>query len=386
MKKRDVKIDFVLAILVVILTLFGVVMVYDTSVVVAYEEWGDKFFLFKNQFLWAGIGLLTAFLLSKFDYHRLQKLALPLLVTSIILLFLVLIPGVSAETYGAKRRISLPLSLPILQHINLQPSELAKLSLIIYLASWLSQEVKSHKESLSFRRKRIDFLKSKTSQLSPFLALTGLVMGLIILEPDLGTALIVGATTFLIYYLSGVSLLEIGLISLVLILGATVFALTSPYRYNRLLSFFNASQDKLGISYHVNQLLITLGSGGLFGLGLGHSRQKYQYLPESFSDSIFAIIGEEIGFLGALFVVILLFFIILKGFEIARRAPDKLGQLLAGGITSLIGIQVVINLASNLALIPLTGVPLPFISYGGSSLTILLTGVGILLNISKQSK
>lgn len=385
MKKKEIKTDLVLAILVVLLTFFGVVMVYDTSVVVAYEQWGDKFFLFKNQLLWAGIGLVTCFILSKIDYHRWQKIALPLLIASIILLFLVLIPGLSSETLGARRRFSPPLTLPVVKHINLQPSELAKLSLVIYLATWLAGQAKSQKGILPAARKKIDFLKSKTSLLTPFLGLTALIMSLIVLEPDLGTALIIGATSFLVYFLSGASLLELALLGLVFSLGGLTFALSSEYRFNRLLAFLNSAQDKLGISYHVNQLLIALGSGGLLGLGLGHSRQKYQYLPESYTDSIFAIIGEEIGFLGSVVVIFFLFFIIWRGFEISLRAPDKLGQLLAGGITSLIAVQVAVNLGSNVALLPLTGVPLPFISYGGSSLTILLAGIGILLNISKQA-
>ncbi len=372
--------DYVLALLVLGLSFFGLMMIYNVSVVLAYEEWGDKLWFFKNQALWLLGGLLAGYVASKIDYHFWQKLALPLLTASICALILVLIPGFSTEIMGSRRRIAVPLGIPFLSHINFQPSELAKFSLILYLSNWLAQEKREkRKEKRFFLRKKA---LSTISVLTPFLLLLSLFCGLIILEPDLGTTIIIAASSLLVYFLSGVNIIEAVLVFLLLGGGSLLFALTSEYRLARLLSFFGKNEDKLGISYHINQILIALGSGGLFGLGLGQSRQKYQYLPEVATDSIFAIIGEELGFLGASAIVILFLIVIWRGLKISQRAPDKFGKLLAGGIISVIGVQALINLSCMVGLLPLTGVPLPFISYGGSSLTILLLGMGVLLNIS----
>lgn len=375
MKKKKVlqklnKPDYLLAGLVLTLSIFGLMMVYDVSAVVAHETWGDKFWLFKNQSLWLFCGLLTAYLASKIDYHYWKKLALPLLFVSIFCLILVLIPGFSSEIMGSRRRLALPLGVPILTHLNIQPSEFAKFSLVLFLSFWLGEERK----------------EKKISKLAPFLALLAVVVGLVALEPDLGTAIVIALSTLLVYFLSGVSIVEVILIFLLLSASGALFALSSEYRLNRILAFFRQSQDKLGIAYHINQILIALGSGGLLGLGLGQSRQKYQYLPEVATDSIFAIIGEELGFLGASLIVIGFLILIWRGLKIAEQAPDKFGKLLAGGITGIVGIQAMVNLCAMTAWIPLTGVPLPFISYGGSSLTILLLGMGILLNISGVKK
>ncbi|MBM4402195.1 MAG: FtsW/RodA/SpoVE family cell cycle protein [Candidatus Cloacimonetes bacterium] len=362
--------DYVLAGLVLGLSVFGLMMVYDVSAVLAHETWGDKLWLFKNQSLWLFFGLSICYLASKIDYHYWKKLALPLLLASILGLILVLLPGFSSEVMGSRRRLALPLGIPILTHLNIQPSELAKFSLVLFLSLWLGEEKK--KKNISF------FL--------PFLLLLAITAGLVVLEPDLGTTIVIGASALLVYFLSGTGLAEVSLISLILAIGGIFLAFSSEYRFNRLLAFFRQSQDKLGIAYHINQILIALGSGGLFGLGLGQSRQKYQYLPEVATDSIFAIIGEELGFLGTSIIVVSFLVLIWRGLKIAEQAPDKFGKLLAGGITGIIGIQAMVNLCAMTGWIPLTGVPLPFISYGGSSLTILLLGMGILLNISGRVK
>lgn len=364
--------DYILAFLVLGLTIFGVVMVYDASVVLAHEQFGDKLFFFKNQILWALFGFGLGFIVSKIDYHFWRKLAFPALILSIICLVLVLIPGVATRIYGAKRWLATPaaISIPVVGRLSFQPSELSKISLILYLSLWLESKSKS-------KSKRV-------STLIPFLLLLGVICGLVMLEPDLGTAIVLAGSAFLIYFLSGAGIFEVGSLILILATGSLAFALFSPYRRARLLSFANPVSDKLGISYHINQVLIALGSGGVFGLGLGYSRQKYQYLPEVTTDSIFAIIGEELGFFGTSLVVLLLFLIIWRGLKIAEGAPDKFGHLLAGGLTGVLAIQSIVNLGAQTALLPLTGITLPFISYGGSSLTIMLAAVGILLNISKQ--
>ena len=206
-----------------------------------------------------------------------------------------------------------------------------------------------------------------------------------ILEPDLGTAVVIISTGFLVYFFSGAPLLVITAVGITGLLTGSALTLSSAYRRARLLTFFNPTADPLGSSYHIRQILIAIGSGGLLGLGLGQSRQKYAYLPEATTDSIFAIIGEEIGFIGAVLIIGLFLLIIYRGFTIARSAPDRFSQLLAGGIISSLALQTCINLASIVALVPLTGVPLPFISYGGSSLITHLAGIGILLNISRST-
>ncbi|MFH1289374.1 MAG: FtsW/RodA/SpoVE family cell cycle protein, partial [Patescibacteria group bacterium] len=246
--------------------------------------------------------------------------------------------------------------------ISFQPAELAKLAFIIYLSAFFS--------------KKKAFL--------PFAVLTCVLVALIMLQPDLGTAVILTVSGLIIYFVSGASIVLLAGVSLVGFASALVMILLSSYRKQRLLTFFNPDKDPLGASYHLRQILLALGSGGLFGLGLGQSRQKYNYLPAATTDSIFAVIAEEVGFIGAAVVIIAFLFYIYKALMIAKQAPDKFGMLLAVGIASWIGVQALINLAVIVSLVPLTGTPLPFISYGGSSLVLVLAASGILVNISRQ--
>jgi cell division protein FtsW len=271
----------------------------------------------------------------------------------------VLIPGIGYSAGGARRWLDFGL-------INLQPTELAKFSIIIYLASWLINKEK--KRFLSF------------------VSLVGLLLFLIILQPDMGTAVIVFSICVIVYYLSGANLLYLALLLSTAFGGFYFLIKISSYRFHRLLAFFNPAIDPQGISYHINQILISLSNGGLFGQGFGASRQKYLFLPEAHTDSIFAIIAEEYGFIGSLFLIILYFFFIYKIYHLIRLAPDQLSRLLAGGIFALFNIQLIINLAGMVGLFPLTGVPLPFISYGGSNLLISFALIGILLNIEKRVK
>jgi len=279
-----------------------------------------------------------------------------MLIGTIFLLLVVFLPGVGIKALGAKRWINLGFTV-------LQPAELAKLTLVIYLSAWFSSKEKG--------------------RLVSFLLLLGMVTGLIVLEPDLGTTLVIAATAVTMYFFSGAPIKQFVMLIPVLVLGALGLAISSPYRFRRVTTFFNPENDPLGASYHIRQATIALGSGGLFGVGIGKSRQKYEYLPEANTDSIFAIIGEEVGFIGAAGLLILFFILISRGFQIARRVEDPFGRYLALGITSWIGYQVIMNIAAMVALIPLTGVPLPLLSYGGSSLIVVLTGLGILVNISK---
>ncbi|MDO8503156.1 MAG: putative lipid II flippase FtsW [bacterium] len=350
-------IDRQLAVAVTALIVFGVVMVFNTSIVDAARTFGDQFYFGKRQLLWAGIGFLGMIVLSKTPYPLFAKLALPFFLLTTVLLILALIPGFGASALGATRRINIG-------PFGFQPAELAKLSMVVFLATILS------------KRKHPAY----------FLISVALVLLLVILEPDLGTTGIIGAIAILVYFASGAPIWHFILLIPVALAGVATLALSSSYRKERVLTFFNPDIDPLGTSYHIRQILIALGSGGIFGVGLGQSRQKYLFLPEPMTDSIFAIIGEELGLLGTVGVLGVFVFLIWRGFLIARRTPDPFGRLLAVGITSWIGVQAFVNLAAMVALLPLTGVPLPFVSYGGSSLVVGLLGIGILLSISRQKR
>lgn len=355
LKKQTQKKNRLLFFLFIILTLFGVLMVYEASSVSAFRDFADKYFYLRQQAIWALFGFFCLLFFSALDYHWLKKIAFPAVLASIALLTLVLVSPFGISALGARRWLSLG-------PVSVHPAEFAKLALIIYFS--------------------LIFSKKKSAR--NFLVVLGAVCLLVMLEPDLGTTVVITASSLLLYFASGASFFGPLLLSLLCFLVGVFFIFSSPYRKERLLTFFDLARDPLGSSYHIRQVLLALGSGGLWGLGLGASRQKYQFLPEAMTDSIFAIIGEELGFFGAATLVMAYLLIIFQGVKVSSQAPDGFGQLLAIGITSLIGIQAFVNLASMVALVPLTGVPLPFISYGGSSLIVALTGAGILLNISKQ--
>lgn len=346
-----------LILVTVAFSLFGLLMVYDSSVAIAMRDFSDQYHFVRDQLRWLVIGLVTFGVFSYIDYHRWFRLALPILMVTLVLLLAVFIPGVGVKALGAHRWINLGL-------FTLQPAELAKLVLVIYLSAWFSFQEKG--------------------RLGAFLLLLGMVVGLVVIEPDLGTGVIILFIALVLYFLSGAPLLQLLLIFPILLLGIMGLAVASPYRFRRVVTFLNPESDPLGASYHIRQALLALGSGGWFGVGIGQSRQKYEYLPEANTDSIFAVVGEEVGFLGAVGMIGLFLFIVWRGFRVAKHAPDTFGRLLASGIASWFGIQVIINLSAMVALIPLTGVPLPLISYGGSSLIITLAGLGILLNVSRH--
>lgn len=341
------------------LGLFGLLANYNASVIIAIRDFGDQYHFVKDQAVFLGMGFMLMWIFSRIDYHKWYKLSIPFLFGLLILLVAVFIPGIGIRALGAKRWLDLGF-------FTLQPTELAKLVLVMYLSAWFSYPEKG--------------------RLVPFLVLLSLIIGLIILQPDLGTAVIITGIAAVLYFMSGVPIVHFMLLVPLVVGGILGLAVIAPYRMARLMTFFNPDADPLGSSYHVRQILIALGAGGLFGLGLGKSRQKYEYLPEANTDSIFAIIAEEIGFFGSMVVVFAFAFLVYRAFMIAKRAPDRFGQLLAGGVGSWIAIQTLINLSAMVVLVPLTGVPLPLISYGGSNLVTLLIGCGVLLNISRQSK
>jgi cell division protein FtsW len=357
LKKQSKKLDYILASIAILLSLFGLLMVFEASSVSALRELDNKYYFLKNQAVWLGIGIILMGISSRIDYRKYYTLAVPLLIFILIALIMVFLPGIGLKISGAHRWVNLGL-------FSFQPTELAKLVLVIYLSAWFTYKEKN--------------------RLLPFIILIGLVLGLIVLEPDLGTAVIIGSIAIVLYFLSGAPLRQFLFLIPTGLLAALGLALASPYRYRRLTTFINPGEDPLGASYHVRQMLLALGSGGLIGTGIGKSRQKFSYLPEATTDSIFAIIGEEFGFIGASIVLILFMIIIYRGFRIAGSASTRFGKLLAGGIVSWFSIQTIINLGATAALLPLTGVPLLLISYGGSSLIVTFYSIGILLNISKQ--
>lgn len=342
----------------VILSIIGVFFVFESSSVRSFREFGDSFHFFKLQMLWFILGIVAMAFFSLFDYRKLYYLALPFIITTIILLFLVLIPGIGQKAGGARRWIDFGF-------INVQPTELAKLSVIIYLSSW--------------------FINRERKRFFSFITLLLLLIFLIILQPDMGTAIIVFSLSIILYFLAGIELWYLLLLIPVSLAGFLLLVKISQYRFRRFLAFFNPSLDPLGITYHINQILISLGSGGLFGQGFGASRQKYLFLPEAHTDSIFAIIAEEVGFVGSFFLLLLFAYLIYCIYKVANSTTDRFAKLLAGGIFAFFNLQLIINVAGMVNLIPLTGVPLSFISYGGSNLLVSFILIGILINIGKRA-
>ena len=340
-----------------VLTVLGLIAVADSSAPQALNVFNDRFYFLKQQSVWALIGIILMFVVSQINYKIWEKVAVPAFIISILFLVAVLLPSLGSKFLGARRWI-------YIGPISIQPAEFVKLSLAIYFAKVAEKE----KQLLSY-----------------FIPLV-LVIFLIMLQPDLGTTLVVVAIGMSEIFVSGIKLVYFFGASIIGILGGVGVIFSSSYRKARLLTFLQQSQDPLGKDYHIRQILLALGSGGIFGVGLGQSRQKFLFLPEAATDSVFAIIAEEIGFIGALAVIFLLFLFIKFAFRIAKNAPDTFSKVLATGITFWISSQVIFNIGSNVALVPLTGIPLPFFSYGGSALTMLLFASGILLNISKYEK
>ncbi|MFC1625567.1 putative lipid II flippase FtsW [Patescibacteria group bacterium] len=357
LKKQKKSVDRSLMILFFVFTILGLVAVADASAPQALSVFNDKLYFFKQQAVWAGVGIILLLIFSKINYKLWEKVATIFFLISLGLLVAVLVPGIGLKALGARRWIPLGF-------FSIQPSEIVKLSLAVYLAKVASKE------------------KSTLSYFIPLVIVSFLIM----LEPDLGTTVSITLFALAQIFISGVNIFQFFLACLGGILAAIVLIITSSYRRERLITYLNATQDPLGKSYHIRQILLALGSGGIFGVGIGASRQKFLFLPEAATDSIFAVIAEELGFVGAAVVIILFAFFLYKGLSISMKSPDIFSQVLAVGLTVWIGGQAFLNIASMVALIPLTGIPLPFFSYGGSSLVMILVACGILLNISKYAE
>jgi cell division protein FtsW len=356
------KFDVVILAATLALLVLGVTMVHSASSVVSVERYADSFYFTKRQLLWAVVGVALMLLLSGYDYHNWRRWAPAIAVVSFVLLVIVLPFGQSRNGSQAWLGIG---------SFGIQPSEFAKLALILFLAHYLTDSEER--------------MQSFWTGFLPPLGMALLAVGLIMLEPDLGQSVVIIGTTVILLFAAGARLSHIGVLFGLGLAGFAGLVAMAPYRINRILAFIDPWQDPQGKGYQIIQSLYALGSGGMLGLGLGHSRQKFLYLPEPQTDFIFSIIGEELGFLGAACVLLLFAILIWRGFRLAFYAPDKFGALLATGITGMIAVQVLINIGVVTGSIPATGITLPLISYGGSSLTLMLAGIGILLNISSQS-
>ncbi|NCU41294.1 MAG: putative lipid II flippase FtsW [Candidatus Moranbacteria bacterium] len=351
---------------VLVAVIFGLLMITSAAAIYATLRFEDQYFFLKRQIIFGVLpGFLALFLLARIDYHVWKRWSVVGFIGSLIALGLVFVPGIGTSAYGATRWIDLGF-------ISFQPSEMAKLAIIIYLAAWLSS--KGQKQ-----------VGNVLEGLIPFIVVLSFIGFFIYKQPDVGTLGLIIAISFIMFFSAGAQLSHIFTMAG---LGSFLFFIlirTASYRWDRFMTFLNPSSDPQGKGYQINQALIAIGSGSFWGVGLGQSRQKFNYLPEPVGDSIFAIIGEELGFIGTIFTLSFFIFLVTRGLLIAKNAPDEFGRLLAIGITSWIGIQAIFNISAITGIMPLTGMPLPFISYGGTSLAFSLAAMGILLNISSQT-
>jgi cell division protein FtsW len=363
MRGNATSIDKTLLTTVAALCLLGLVMVYSSSEAQGIVAHGNASYFFQHQLIWLAIGAAGALLALGLDYHRLRALAPGLMILVVVLLVLVLVPHLGVSRNGARRWFGIG-------NLTIQPAELAKVGLVCYLARWL--------EKSSAR------VRSVREGLIPFLLMLGLVVGLVLLEKDLGTSMVLAIIAIAMFMVAGARWHHV--VAVVALAAGAMVALIKlePYRYNRMAAFLNPWSDSLNTGFQSVQSVLALGTGGLSGIGLGNSIQKYQWLPEAHTDFIFAIIGEELGLIGTLMVLCLFCLLAYRGYRAALRAPDTFGLLLATGITTWITFQAFVNMAAVAVVLPTTGIPLPFVSFGGSSLSVTLTAVGLLLNISAQ--
>lgn len=356
--------DVLLMTVTLLLLAVGVVMVYSASAVLSEQRYGDAFYYAKRQLLWAALGVVLMLVMMRVDYWKLRPLAKPALWLCLLLLVVVLTP-LGAVRGGSRAWLGVG-------SLGIQPSEFAKLGFILFFSDWLAKPTA-----------RID---SFWRGLAPALGLVAAAVVLIMLEPDLGqTAVLVGTMGILIF-VAGARIRHLAYLAGLAVPVFAALVAVAPYRLMRVVAFLDPWKYPLNEGYHIIQSLYALGPGGLFGLGLGRSRQKFLYLPEPQTDFIFAILAEELGFIGGATILLLFVVLVWRGIHAAIRAPDAFGSLLATGIVGMIGVQVLINIGVVTGSMPVTGITLPLISYGGSSLVLMLTGIGILLNISRHAR
>lgn len=352
--------------LLIILVLFGLIAVASASSVMGQQRVpSDEFFFFKHQLLYGFIPGLIGFIIARrLPAELLQKLAFPAYLVAVALLGLVFVPHLGYRYGGASRWLAIG-------SFSFQPSDLAKIALIVYLAAWFEKQGPA--------------MRTLQAGLVPFLIIVGVISGLLLLEPDVGTLVVTAVTAVTMFFLAGGRLRHIAATALIGVIIIGSFVALSQARLSRISTFLNPTRDTQNTGYHVNQSLVAIGSGGVFGRGLGQSRQKYNYLPEPAGDAIFAVIGEELGFMGASFLVLLYLGIAHQGLRLAQAVRDEFGRLLITGIIVLVIVQAFVNIAATTSLLPFTGVTLPMVSYGGTSLAIFMTAFGLVFSFASHA-
>lgn len=359
--------DYKFIITLGVIIFLGLLILSSASSIQAFQKFNDSYWFLKHQILNGVIpGIFLFFFASQFNYRKWKKYAFWMLLATIGLLILVFIPGVGIS-YGKAR------SWIAFGPISFQPSEIIKFTFLVYLATWLEQKGERGLKDVQFG-------------LLPFLFLLSIIAFLILAQPDLGTLLIIITLSVVVYFVAGAPWKHIFGIILIGLIILFISIQIAPYRLDRITAFFNPHIDPQGTSYHISQAKLAIGSGGIVGLGIGKSRQKFHYLPEVSGDSIFAVLAEELGFVFSILLLYLFFNLAIRGFRIARDSPDEFGKLLTVGIISWITFQALINIGAMVGIVPLTGLPLPFISFGGSAMAIVMFACGVIVNISKQTR
>lgn len=344
------------------LAIIGTVFIFSASNYSALKTYGDSFYFVKKQVIGIALGIVAMILSATFDYNRLKKFTLPIAIISFITLILVFVPSIGVENYGAKRWIGIG-------GITIQPSEIAKFSLILFCATYISNNPEK---------------MNKFIGVFPVLLFGGVTCLLIIIEPNMSITVCVASLMLTMLFCAGMKIKHFIFLIIPVLIGGVLLILAEPYRLNRLAAFLNPWSNPKGEGYQLLQSLYALGSGGLFGVGLFNSRQKFAFLPFAESDFILSVIGEEIGYIGLFFFFLLLFFIVYRGLKIAYKSRDLFGFILAVGITMIFGIQTIVNALVVTGSIPPTGLPLPLVSSGNTSIIIFMAEMGVLFNISKQ--
>lgn len=357
--------DFFLLLPIGLLLALGVVMVYSATYYISMINYDDPTYYLKRELLWVALGVVVMLLMMRIDYHRLRRFANIALLIAVALLTLVVLPGLGTISHGSQQWIAIG-------GFTFQPSELAKLCMILYLAAVLE--------------KKGGQLHSFAHGFLPPLLVVTLLFVLIMLEPDLGTGVVLMATGLIVLFAAGVRLRHLATVLIPVPLAFLALAFSSSYRKERIFAFLDPWKDPLGNGWNLIQSYFALGHGGLFGQGLGQGFEKFFYLPEPQSDFIFSVLGEELGFIGTSATLLLYGLLLWRGLRAAMLAPDVFGTLLATGVCAMIGVQVIVNVAVATGVFPITGITLPLLSYGGTSLVVILAGLGVVLNISRQAR
>ena len=350
-----------------VMIVLGLFLLASASAPVGFERFGDKYFFLKRQIL-SGIipGVIGLSVLAFVSYKWFRRFTWVYYAATLVLLMIVFIPGIGAAFGSAQSWISVG-------PISLQPAEFAKLTFILFLASWFDSRGRQ-----GMQRLWQDFV--------PFIAVLAIPLFMLIKQPDTGTMSIFLATALVMIFVARVKLSHLAILGVLIAVSLGALIASAPYRAERVMTFLHPELDPQGVGYHINQAFLAIGSGGLFGQGYGNSRQKYQYLPEVSSDSIFAVTAEELGFVLSTIIILVIMFIFFRGLRIGKRSSDQFGLYLGIGLASWYGLQSLINIGAMLGVLPLTGVPLPLVSHGGSAMVALLLGLGILINISRHNR